>query len=236
MANNPILEPYIKLTEFLGQALGPDYEVALHDLTDRNRSIIAIANGHVSGRSIGAPLTNMALSILRDKSYETTDYRLHYQGVSAEGKVLRSNTWFIKHEGELIGMLCINFDDTRFRMAGAQLMNLCHPVQFISQVLPEVVDRNGQFMLQAAPEQYRNSTEAVAADAVERELELLGVSPERLTAEERQKIIAALDKDGIFLLKGAVKEVAEGLGCSQASVYRYLSRIKSEHADQPEAE
>ena len=233
MANNPILEPYIKLTEFLGLALGPDYEIALHDLTDRNRSIIAIANGHVSGRSIGAPLTNMALSVLRDKSYETTDYRLHYRGVSADGKELRSNTWFIKYGGQLVGMLCINFDDTRFRMAGASIMDLCHPVQFIEEILPEVVDRNGQFMLQAAPEQYRNSTEAVAADAVHRELDLLGVSPERLTAEERQKIIAALEKDGIFLLKGAVKEVAEALACSQASVYRYLSRIKSEHADQP---
>ena len=40
----PLLQHYIKLTEFLGLALGPDYEIALHDLTDKNRSIIAIAN------------------------------------------------------------------------------------------------------------------------------------------------------------------------------------------------
>ena len=79
MANvtNALLQHYVKLTEFLGQALGPDYEVALHDLTDKNRSIIAIAINHVSGREIGAPLTNVALSILRDKSYENSDYRLH---------------------------------------------------------------------------------------------------------------------------------------------------------------
>lgn len=32
---NPLLQHYIKLTEFLGQALGPDYEVALHDMTDK---------------------------------------------------------------------------------------------------------------------------------------------------------------------------------------------------------
>ena len=70
MPNVPdtLLQQYVKLTEFLGQALGPDYEVALHDMTDRNRSIIAIANNHVSGREIGAPLTNVALSILRDKA------------------------------------------------------------------------------------------------------------------------------------------------------------------------
>ena len=73
---NPLLQHYAKLTEFLGQALGPDYEVALHDLTDKNRSIIAIANNHVSGREVGAPLTNVALQILMDKSYETQDYRL----------------------------------------------------------------------------------------------------------------------------------------------------------------
>ena len=48
---NPLLQHYIKLTEFLGQALGPDYEVALHDMTDKNRSIVAIANNHISGIS-----------------------------------------------------------------------------------------------------------------------------------------------------------------------------------------
>lgn len=48
-----LLQQYVKLTEFLGHTLGPDYEVALHDLTDRNRSIVAIANSHVSGRKLG---------------------------------------------------------------------------------------------------------------------------------------------------------------------------------------
>ena len=85
---NPLLQHYVKLTEFLGYALGPDYEVALHDLTDKNRSIIAIANNHVSGREVGAPLTNVALSILRDKSYERADFRLNYYGVSVNGKEL----------------------------------------------------------------------------------------------------------------------------------------------------
>ena len=114
---NPLLQHYIKLTEFLGQALGPDYEVALHDMTDKNRSIVAIANNHISGREIGAPLTNVALKILMDKSYETQDYRLHYCGLSAEGKTLRSSTMFIKHNSKLVGMLCINFDDSRYLAA-----------------------------------------------------------------------------------------------------------------------
>ncbi|MFR8411848.1 MAG: helix-turn-helix domain-containing protein [Butyricicoccus sp.] len=37
-------------------------------------------------------------------------------------------------------------------------------------------------------------------------------------------MIGALEANGIFL--GAVKDVADALHCSQASVYRYLSQIK----------
>lgn len=218
---NALLQQYVKLTEFLGVALGPDYEVALHDLTDKNRSIIAIANSHISGREIGAPLTNVALSILMDKSYETQDYRLHYSGVSAAGNALRSSTMFIKEDGKLIGMLCINFDDSRFQSFAQQVLTLCHPNQFV-----QALEQPPEGEHASRPETFRNSTEAVAQDAIAHELERLGVPAKRLTSEERLLIIAALEESGIFLLKGAVKDVAAGLGCSQASVYRYLSQVK----------
>ena len=216
-----LLRQYVKLTEFLGAALGPDYEVALHDLTDKSRSIIAIANGYISGREIGAPLTNMALGVLKDESYEWQDYRLHYSGVSAAGNPLRSSTMFIKEDGKLIGMLCINFDDSRFQSFAQQVLTLCHPNQFV-----QALDQPPEEGHAARPETFRNSTEAVAQDAVAHELERLGVPADRLTSEERLQIIDALEKSGIFLLKGAVKDVAAGLGCSQASVYRYLAQIK----------
>ena len=224
---NALLQQYVKLTEFLGVALGPDYEVALHDLTDKNRSIIAIANSHISGREIGAPLTNVALSILMDKSYETQDYRLHYSGVSAGGKKLRSCTMFIKQNGRLIGMLCINFDDSRYQAVSNQILQLCHPDLFAQRLFqPQEGGSPPPQSPPHRPETFRNSTEAVAQDAIAHELERLGVPAKRLTSEERLLIIAALEESGIFLLKGAVKDVAAGLGCSQASVYRYLSQVK----------
>lgn len=227
MPNNPnaLLQQYGKLTEFLGLALGPDYEVALHDLTDKNRSIIAIVNNHISGREIGAPLTNMALSILMDKSYEQQDYRLHYAGVSANGKQLRSSTMFIKQGGRLIGMLCINFDDSRYQAVGEQLLRLCHPDHFI-EALSHSPHEHPVPIISPRPETFRNSTEAVVLDAVDLELARLGVPADRLTSDERLQIITALAESGIFLLKGSVKDVAAGLHCSQASVYRYISQIK----------
>lgn len=228
---NPLLQQYIGLTEFLGQALGPDYEVALHDLTDKNRSIIAIANNHVSGREIGAPLTNVALKILMDKSYETQNYRLHYPGVSARGKALRSSTLFIKQNDRLIGMLCINFDDSRYQAVSQDVLRLCHPDNFIQKsFLQDSFYESPPAVIQPTPESFHNSIDAVASDAVNRELGLLGVTADRLTAEERMQIIGALEAGGIFLLKGAVKDVADALQCSQASVYRYLSQVKKDEA------
>lgn len=223
-----LLQQYVKLTEFLGYALGPDYEVALHDLTNKDKSIIAIANNHISGREIGAPLTNMALSILRDRSYERSDYSLQYHGVSVNGKDLRSNTFFIKQDGRLIGMLCINFDDSRYREVSERVLSLCHPDRFISSVLfPEQPTLPDTPKAVPAPESFRNSADAVASDAISRELDHMGVVPERLTSEERLKVITSLEASGIFLLKGAVKSVAASLHCSQASVYRYLSQVKN---------
>lgn len=227
---NPVLQQYVKLTEFLGHTLGPSYEVALHDLTNKERSIIAIANNHVSGREVGAPLTNMALSILKDKSYETSDYRLNYYGVSVNGKDLRSSTLFIKDNGRLVGMLCINFDDSLYRAVSNQIMGLCHPDIFVEGLLSQFTAEAAP-AVRIAPEKFGNSAEAVASDAVSRELEHLGVTAERLTSEERLQIITTLEANGIFLLKGAVKDVAAGLHCSQASVYRYLSQIKNEIAE-----
>lgn len=216
-----LLRQYAQLTEFLGRALGPDYEIALHDLTDANRSLIAIANGHISGRKVGAPLTNRALSILRDKSYEHSDYCVHDYGLSVSGKELRSNTMFIKESGRLIGMLCINFDDSRYRAVAGEILGLCHPDTFVaSAAVPEAAPAR------RTPEMFSDSPEAVVRDAVGRELGRRGVAAERLTADERAEIILALDEGGIFLIKGAVKDVAAELGCSQASVYRYLARAE----------
>ena len=218
---NALLRQYVKLTEFLGAALGPDYEVALHEKKEKNRSIIAIANGYISGREVGAPLTNMALSVLKDESYEWQDYRLHYSGVSAAGNDLRSSTMFIKENGKLIGMLCINFDDSRFQAFAQQVLTLCHPNQFF-QAMAQLPEEGPA----PRPETFRNSTDAVTYDAISHELDRLGVSAGRLTSDERLEIISALEESGIFLLKGSVKDVAAGLCCSQASVYRYLSQIR----------
>ena len=226
-----LLRQYSKLVEFLGYALGPSYEIALHDLTDKDKSIVAIANGHVTGRDVGAPLSHAALGILRDKSYEKEDYRVNCYGVSVNGKDLRSSTFYIKEGGELVGLLCINFDDSGYRAISSQLMSLSHPDIFVDDMVRKAERAAWSANGHPAAEKFPVSADAVAADAIGRELERLGVAAERLTAEERLQIIANLEANGTFLMKGAVKDVAAGLHCSQASVYRYLNQLKAEKTE-----
>lgn len=225
---NDLLRQYIHLTEFLGRALGPDYEIALHDLSGQDQSIVAIANSHVSGRKVGAPLTNVALQIIADKSYQSSSYRLNYRGLSSGKKMLRSSTLFIKDEHDrLIGLLCINFDDSRYQELSERVLRLCHPDSFVETNFQydEQVSRRRETE-HASPERFHNTIDAVAADAVSAVLRESGLAPDRMTQEEKLMAVTQLDKRGVFLLKGAVKDVARALHCSQASVYRYLSKSR----------
>jgi len=80
----------------------------LHDIQNPNSSIIAIRNGHISGRKIGGPMTDLALKLMNEKYYMKNDYVVK-SGRTKDGKLLASSTFFIKDENqELIGMLCIN--------------------------------------------------------------------------------------------------------------------------------
>ena len=64
------LEPYGKLVDFLGEALGDNVEIALHDLTSQEQEIVAIANSHISGREVGAKLSNLSIHYLETKQYK----------------------------------------------------------------------------------------------------------------------------------------------------------------------
>ena len=104
------LEPYAKLVYFLSAALGDNCEIALHDLTSKDQEIVAISNNPISGREVGAKLSNLSLHYLEEKQYLNHDYVMNYKTVGNDGKLMRAATYFIKEEGREmpVGMLCIN--------------------------------------------------------------------------------------------------------------------------------
>lgn len=227
----PWVRTYIKLAEFLGQLLGPDYEVVLHDACNKDSSVIAIANGHISGRTVGAPLTSAALQAIASRDHETTDFRSNYTGVASNGKLLRSSTFYIKDSnGQLVGLLCINFDDSRYRELSNEILRLCHPDAFVSnnftfsQKTYDAAQSEGNT---SSHESFQSSLSELTEDVLTQALKQRGVPADRLSKKERITLIEELNEKGFFLLKGAIKQVADMLNCSQTTIYRHLNRLSS---------
>ena len=86
-----LLLHYTRLVEFLGHVLGPDYEIILHEILPEQSRVAAIANGGISGRDVGAPITNAALRMIMQKQYESNNYIINYTGQLSNGKTLRSS-------------------------------------------------------------------------------------------------------------------------------------------------
>lgn len=119
------LEPYRTLVSFLGEALGPDYEVVLHDLTSEEGTIAAIVNNNISGRTEGAPLSNMALRFIHGKVYEKQPYVAGYRQRRRPRGGCAPPLCLSKTAASLSGMLCINFDAAKYSRMAQELLSLC---------------------------------------------------------------------------------------------------------------
>ena len=227
---NGWISNFIKLTEFLGVVLGPDFEVVLHDTSEPENSIMALANGHISGRTIGAPLTDFAMQKIEEKAYETEDSILNYPGiVTGSQNIIRSSTFFIKDQyGGLQGLLCVNYDDSRHRDLIDKLLKFRHPDAYVeSNFVYDAEKARTEPRPNFVAESFHDSISTLILDAINQVVRENGVPVERLTMAERINIVSILDKKGVFLLKNSVKQVAEQLNCSTATLYRYINKIRS---------
>lgn len=229
-----MIRRYSVLVDFLGQALGPDYEVTLYDLEPENSTIVAIANGRISGRTVGSPLTSTGQKLLSQKQYQDRDYNLNYTSLLSSGKVVRSSTLFIKdNDGVPAGLLCINFDDSRFHALSDSILKLIHPDDFVHHHYFPVPAQTQPAVRPGRPgdppsENIYNDVGGMVKEIFDEVAGTISVPLDRLTQDERTQFIAQLNERGMFRLKGAVQYATERLACSQASVYRYLSKAKKE--------
>lgn len=225
---NDILKPYLKLVPFLHKMLGPDYEIALHEIGEEGR-IIAIENGHITGRHVGMTgLTNKALQIIQEGTYKKSDYIANYLGISINGRPLRSSTFFIKDNAdELVGLLCINFDDSSYRNLLDQILHLCHPSAYIEEnakinFAPTLILNSGESDL---PEHFSGSATDAVIEIIKQTLAITPVPVDRMTQDEKLDVVEKLAKRGVFLIKGSVSLVSDSLCSSEATIYRYLSKL-----------
>lgn len=228
-----ILYQYTLLVDFLGKALGPDYEIVLHDITSEPSKVIAIANSHISDRTVGSPTTNAALQMLAANSYKTNNFLYNYQVSTEDGRILRASTMFIKDdEGNPIGLLGINFDDSRYKDLCKKLLSVVHPDDFLkanSSLISKTAD--GSETASSQPDSLSDDFSMDISTLMEKAFDSVTASldtpMERLNQQEKKDIVQKLQERGVFKLKGGISFVAKRLSCSPATVYRYLGELEN---------
>ena len=218
-----MMKPYISLVQFLGLALGKNTEVVLHDLADPNNSIIAIANGHISGRKIGGPTTDLVLKVLKEGLKEKTTFITNYTAQVKGNNACRSSSFFIKDEKEkIVGVLCVNVDISQLAEARKVLDSLIN-CEVPEKTLPPQKPTAG---LVEVFENLHDSIDDALSAIIDNVLLKYEAEPTRLSLDERIDAVRKLNENGLFLLKGGLSELAKRLEISEPTIYRYLNKVK----------
>lgn len=210
------LKTFIPIVNFLAEILGKNSEIVLHDLTNLDSSILAIHNNYLTKRKVGDPATDYVLKVVKEGIDEKLNYSINYRGISnRDNKKLKSSSFYIRHEGKLIGMICINTDETIFDELTATVDRLLHSYRPTDEKQP-------------IHETFSRSIEEMAENAVmEMSIAKGGISPGSFKQEDKFEVITNLHDSGFFLLKGAVPEIARLLYISEPTVYRYVQNVKN---------
>ena len=174
-------------------------------------------------------LSNKTVEFIAARLYETQDYVLRFESTAVNGKKLCCNTLFIKDSRQqLVGLLCINFDSSRYEELSARVLDLCGGA--LTPGIPSginLITGSDDPVLDEPDRDYPSSIAGATASIVSSVVANYPVPVDRLTQNEKLEIMELLNRKGVFLLKGSVSYVAKELHSSEASIYRYLGKINN---------
>ena len=200
-----ILDSYASMIEGLSMYLGSVYEISLHSLEDYDHSVVKIMNGYHSGRTVGAPLTDLALNMLK----RIKDQGISYTAINALGESLKSSTIpILGQNNRVIGVLCINL--------------------YLDSPLSEVLESiTGPKDVHTEQENFANDmTDAFTASINNARNQVM--SNNNIAAVNKNKeLIRILHEKGFFYMKNSVPKVAAALGISKNTVYLHLRSIEN---------
>lgn len=202
---------YKMIVKFLGEALGSSYEIILHDISKPGSEVVAIANSHISGRSIDSPISGFALKLIQSKKYLDSDFITNYKAKSKLNPQINGSTLFIKNNNNLVGMLCINHDTSKFETLSNEILKLGN-----------LETKESKIMIEEAVEQLSESLE----EMIENILEIPSQDTVKLKPKQRAESINKLYYKGIFNIKNSIPRVAKYMNISEPSVYRYLQNLQ----------
>ena len=209
-----MLQFLLRLAKALSAQFGPNCEVVIHDLqsNDPDSSIVAIENGHVSGRKIGDGPSHVVLEALEamNNGEKPGDDRLSYLAKTADGKTLKSTTVYIRDDGqEPIGIFSINYDITLMLSMEQALRT------FTATDLPE-----------PEPAAISRNVSDLLDELIAQSVEVVGKPAALMSKEEKIRAIQFLNDSGAFLITKSGDKVCKFFGISKYTLYSYIDEAK----------
>lgn len=202
-----ILEGYKPLVDAIGQLFGDCCEVVLHSLEDLSHSVIWIHNGAKTGRKIGSPVTDKALSVLRQCEQTGSSFSKLYLTQTVNGATMRSTTTVIKGiAGNPIGLFCINFD-------------ISMPFNQLAQILVEPKNEG-----EAGGEHFAIDLDDLFLTKVRQVEQEVKNDPNIPVRRKTYEIIVRLSDEGVFKIRKAVPRIAKVLNISRDVIYMHLRK------------
>lgn len=206
-----ILAAYSSTLDGLAQYLGQGYEIVLHKLDDLEHSAIKVINGYHTGRTEGAPITDLALEMLERIAQNNQNDYICYHAHNKNDDPLWSTTIAIRgSEGKVIGLLCMNFYlETPF-----------------SKVFPGFGPVREEYPANRSENYVENVDEMITKAVTQATQEVDGMEG-LLPSSRNFEIVRLLQMRGIFSIKNAVIRVASSMSISKNTVYLHLRSLKA---------
>lgn len=204
MDRTTALESLRRMAEGIAIMFGSTCETLIHDMAVPNHPILAIYNGHVSGRQLGSKEDIFGSPVDADNTYIGKDYVNHLV-VTPAGKYIKSSTFNFVGDGYHYA-LGINFDFTALVASSKLLSELASVGTALDVAMSEV-------------------RETRLKDIFEERLADFGKPVEKLNKPERLALIAKLQQSNLFSYQKSVPFVAEKLQVSRYTVYKYIREI-----------
>lgn len=202
-----------RLARGIARQFGSNCEVVVHDMTpsDPEHSIVAIENGHVTGRRLGDGPSHVVWEALKADPKKIDD-RLSYLTRTEDGKILKSSTIFIRDaEGKVVGLFAINYDITVMKAMEDQLR--LFTATDASAEEPQTIIHNVNDLLE---------------ELIKQSVRLVGKPAALMNKEDKVKAIRFLNDSGAFLITKSGQRVCNFFGISKYTLYSYIDEAKGE--------
>lgn len=207
-----VLEFLTREAAGIAEIFGSSCETLIHDMMLPGFPVIAIYNGHVSGRQVGSTTdiygSHIASRQLANVTTAKKDF-INTLVLTKDQRQIKSSTFNFIGDGYHYA-LGINYDYTVLNNAVRALSGLTHA----GETLENQLSQESAHQLN---------------DIFQECIDLIGIAPQAMKKPERLRLIMLLDQRNAFHFQKAITYISEKLQVSRYTVYNYYHELERQH-------